>query len=115
MMMFAPACAKASAMAWPIPESEPVIRAILLSSFAIAVPPGLGFDRLLAGQQHRIRFVPDPGLAATGRPRAQLSVVDAGLGGPRLCFCIKALSASRLLPDRALRASVFPSGLLALA
>jgi len=32
---FAPAFANSSAIAWPIPESEPVIRATLLSSFSI--------------------------------------------------------------------------------
>src|SRR3954454_6066163 len=36
--MLAPAFANASAMAWPMLESEPVMRAILLSRFAIAAP-----------------------------------------------------------------------------
>jgi hypothetical protein len=37
MATFAPAFANSSAIAWPIPESEPVIRAILLSRFGISL------------------------------------------------------------------------------
>jgi hypothetical protein len=36
---FAPARANSSAIAWPIPESEPVMRAVLCRAFPFATPP----------------------------------------------------------------------------